>query len=203
MISASQFIVEALKAPVLKTGAHSGECVLCGHQTEQGMPIKKAFPASNNTTFTSWNFAALRDIKGIICPYCNMMQLNDPCKIVTMYKKRLRRTLITESGEMFMCGSSKRLGGILRHLKNINEPFLFMDSRKIPSKPLHHIWKSRISLSNQAFYYCNDLGNHLVRFDHIDSDEQTAIESHFKFVMNNYDPVLVHPSDPSLDKKEK
>ncbi len=201
--SSSAFLVQALGLTPDK-GNKKGTCVLCGCNTESGLDIKTGFPSLAQKTFTDWPKAAIPDVDGIVCTSCSMMAKNHPSKVVSLYRSRLRRCLVTESGELFMIGTNKRLKWMLDNLPN--EPFLFMDSRRIPSKFMHHIWCSRVSLGNKGFYYCNDTGNHFVRLDAIQQQylqNRTAMEDNLSSIYHNQKIEPEHalsPGHASYDK---
>lgn len=194
--SASLFLVNSLGMEP-DSGTHSGTCVTCGCETETGFTLKEGFASLLKTSFTNWNRCAVLDPDGVVCGACSMMNKNHPSKIVSLYKSRLRRCLVTESGEVLMVGTDRRLKWILQNLPA--EPFLLMDSRRSPAKFMHHIWMSQVSLDKQCFYYCDDFGNHLIRHSHIVDPalaDKTVMEAKLCRILHDDKKIPEKPLSP-------
>jgi len=207
-MSVTKFIMDALKIEPPIKGDEKGYCTVCGGKTCSGSIISKTKVSMNGESFTDWNSVqGMRSKDGIICPYCLATMSLDKKMPAKLFKSRLRRCLITQSGKVFMIGTHDRLKWMLNHLPD-DEPFVFMDSRRNASKHIHHIWKSKISMSNKAFYYCSDAGNHLIRLNRLfacsDFQDLTCKEAELKQVLvreSIKEEESLHPANKHYDKK--
>lgn len=195
-ISPSKFLINALGMEADK-GTHHGVCVTCGIETNHGHTLKEGFNAITTPGFTDWNRCAVMDINGIVCESCTMMNKSHSSQIVSLYRSRLRRCCVTESGKILMIGTDRRLKWVLQNLPN--EPFLLMDSRKSPAKFMHHIWCSRVSLDKKGFYYCDDAGNHFIRTAVIYDDhaiDKTPTEQRLSNILRDDSKIAEQPYSP-------
>lgn len=203
LASPTAFLATALNIPADK-GNEKGDCVLCGSHTNEGLTLNEGFPPLQGTGFTDWNKAVIKDANGIVCGYCTLSNANHPEKMVKMHKSRIRRCLITQSGKVMMLGTNKRLKWMLSNMPD--EPFLMMDSRRLASKFVHHVWHSKVSLDKRAFYYCDDKGSHFVRLDKIinkESPNKTLKEHQLSIIIHNEKVEAekpLHPKHKSYDK---
>jgi len=197
--SPSQFLVSALGIEA-DQGDQSGQCVACGCLTDTGLTLSQGFPSMLGKSFTDWDKTVVRDSGGIVCGPCSMMTSAHPKKIPKLYKSRLRRCLVKHSGDILMIGTNRRLKWILQNMPD--EPFLMMDSRRLASKFIHHIWHTKVSLDKRAFYYCNDTGNHLVRLaktQDASSPNKTAMEQYLTGVLENENTEPEQPLHPKSE----
>jgi CRISPR type IV-associated protein Csf1 len=199
--SPSHLVVNALSLkPDL--GELTGQCSLCGTMTESGHDLNMS------SSFTDWHyFAGPKNKDGIICECCSMLQANHSSKIVKMFHSRIRRSLVTASGQVYFLQKNSRLKWMLNNLPD--EPFLMMNSSRNLAHFVHHVWKSLVSLDKKGFFLCDDQGNHFIRLNRIQEggSDLTLKEEmlHHLMTSETKEEEAFHPSNEkyTTSKKQK
>lgn len=170
-MTSSQFLVDALKLKPLM-GIVIGGCVLCGCITRNGFLIKDKASFIFAGSFTDFNKAAI-PTSNMICPDCITMgktykfpgnQLENK-SIPTVWKSRLSRSVVLQSGKVLFIGNYARLKWLLHNMPN--EPFLLCNQMADVKNFSHLLWYTKVSLDKKGFYYCDKKGNHFIRLNRI------------------------------------